>query len=152
MKTKIMILAQLSMFAIAVLLLSSCSLSSDGDRKTAEALSTTSNMVISSQLWESDYLYDNIPAPTTGTVYEFIDFETEQGQHSTFKVDDFDLDATKAYISVLESQGVVRFMYDVYEKNDYPILNYRGTLKDKRAISISQSGTTAVVGIYVESV
>lgn len=101
------------------------------------------------ELCESEYLYKNIPKPTSKeTIYVSFD-SNKKNSHYSFKVKNINLVETQNYISTLEENGITKQLYDVYDKNDYPILNFKGVTKDNIIITISQSDTVAVIGITV---
>ena len=101
------------------------------------------------KLFEGEYLYKNIPKPALkDTIYVSFD-SNEDNSHYSFKVENINLVETKNYISTLEEEGITKQLYDVYEKSDYPILNFKGITKDNIIITISQSDTVAAIGITV---
>lgn len=101
------------------------------------------------ELFEGEYLYKNIPKPTSKkTIYVSFD-SNEDNSHYSFRVENINLVETQNYISTLEKEGITKQLYDVYEKSDYPILNFKGITKDKVIITVSQSDTVAVIGITV---
>lgn len=101
------------------------------------------------ELCESEYLYKNIPKPTSKeTIYVSFD-SNKKNSHYSFKVKNINLQETQNYIYTLEKRGISREVFDVFDKNDYPILNYKGITNDNTIITISQSDSIAVIGITV---
>ena len=100
-------------------------------------------------LFEGEYLYENIPRPASKeTIYVSFDSNKERF-HYSFRVENINLQETQNYIYTLEKRGISREVFDVFDKNDYPILNYKGITNDNTIITISQSDSIAVIGITV---
>ncbi|MBP3696694.1 MAG: hypothetical protein J6J45_04030 [Clostridia bacterium] len=100
-------------------------------------------------LFEGKYLYENIPRPASKeTIYVSFDSNKERS-HYSFRVENINLQETQNYIYTLEKRGISREVFNVFDKNDYPILNYKGITNDNTIITISQSDSIAVIGITV---
>ena len=132
-----------------------CTASCSTSNLTVRNITTESNVedysfsLQQGELCESEYLYKNIPKPTSKeTIYVSFD-SNKKNSHYSFKVKNINLVETQNYISTLEENGITKQLYDVYDKNDYPILNFKGVTKDNIIITISQSDTVAVIGITV---
>lgn len=140
MKNKIY---KIAVLLSAALLLSGCSDKSENQSATEISLPLT--------LYEEEFLYKDIPSPTAADVFILPNSADDEYEHYSFTFENFTLDEAKSYIALLEDTVVDnREMYDVYTKNDFPILNYVGRLNNDSAISLSQSGTGGAITINVK--
>lgn len=103
------------------------------------------------QAFNGEFLYKDIPAPMNADVFVFTEGSDEDYEHYSFSFENFTLQEAKEYIVLLENTVIVkRKMYDVYTKNDYPMLNYFGYLKDGSAISLSQCDMSGGIMINIK--
>lgn len=100
--------------------------------------------------YESEFLYENIPVPEGADVFVLNEFEDDKNHNYFFSLENFDMQEAKDYVKTLENSLITREMYDEYDKNDYPMLNYVGHTKDGVKIMLTQCDTIGGIEIHID--
>lgn len=131
---------------IAIVLLSACS-----DKSVDEKNLNITEPSLPLQAYKGEFLYDDIPVPTTADIYVLANSTDEQYEIYSFTFENFTLQEAKDYIEILKSTVIEKQeVYDVYTENDFPILNYFGWLNNGSAVTVSQCGNKGGITISVE--
>lgn len=141
--------------AIALILTVSVFAGCFGAQGYNEETTENSNLLKAPQLplevWEEEYLFENIPAPENADVYVLAESQSDGWKIYSFSFENFTLEEARKYISVLESDNVKREEYDEYYENEIPMLNYMGYVNDGLAVTLSQCGESGGMTINVRA-
>ena len=145
---KIKILSAAALIA-AVIALSGCVKGENvkGDASNTDALESVR---LPLELWQEEYLYEDIPAPESAQVYFLTKGNSDGWTIYSYSFEEFTFEEAEEYISHLESSLVKREHYDKYYGNDIPMINYLGYVGDGLAVTISQSGESGGMTISVK--
>lgn len=148
---KIKIILSVIVFILTVTMFTGCSDAQGYNEETTENSNLLKAPQLPLEVWEEEYLFENIPAPKNADVYVLAESDSDGWKIYSFSFENFTLEESREYISVLESDLVKRKHYDEYYENESPMLNYMGYVNDDLAVTLSQCGNSGGMTINVKA-
>lgn len=148
---KIKIILSVIVFILTVTMFTGCSGAQGYNEETTENSNLLKAPQLPLEVWEEEYLFENIPAPKNADVYVLAESDSDGWKIYSFSFENFTLEESREYISVLESDLVKREHYDEYYENESPMLNYMGYVNDDLAVTLSQCGNSGGMTINVRA-